>query len=182
MMHAADAREWRNRDVVDTASHKIGKKQSSSTTDWPTSPVRPENGNWRAADRLRTGCLPCEVRTMRQLTTPREEQRLLTAAASAEETALLTEVVELRTRNEQLGRALASRAVIDQARGMVMALAPCSTERAWDLLVDVSQHCNIKLRDVAAALVATTKDETLPEPIQRELRRGLRRLHQADRR
>ncbi|WP_369237081.1 ANTAR domain-containing protein [Streptomyces sp. R21] len=119
---------------------------------------------------------------MRQLTTPREEQRLLTVVASAEETALLTEVVELRARNEQLGRALASRAVIDQARGMVMALAPCSSERAWDLLVEVSQHCNVKLRDVAVALVATTKDEALPEPIRRELRRALRRLHLADRR
>ncbi|MER5214266.1 ANTAR domain-containing protein [Streptomyces sp. NPDC002838] len=95
---------------------------------------------------------------------------------------LTTPVVELRARNEQLGRALASRAVIDQARGMVMALAPCSSERAWDLLVDVSQHRNLKLRDVTAALVATTKDETLPEPIQRELRRALRRLHLADRR
>ncbi|WP_369244792.1 ANTAR domain-containing protein [Streptomyces sp. R41] len=83
-----------------------------------------------------------------------------------------------RARNEQLGRALASRAVIDQARGMVMALAPCSSERAWDLLVDVSQHCNVKLRDVAAAPVATTKDDALPE----QLRRELRRLHLADRR
>ncbi|WP_308122027.1 ANTAR domain-containing protein [Streptomyces sp. TRM70350] len=101
---------------------------------------------------------------------------------SAGDAALLAEIVELRTRNEQLGQALASRAVIDQARGMVMALAPCSSERAWDLLVDVSQHCNIKLRDVAAALVATTKDQTLPEPIQGELRRALRRLHAADRR
>ncbi|WSU55964.1 ANTAR domain-containing protein [Streptomyces sp. NBC_01092] len=61
-----------------------------------------------------------------------------------------------------------------------MALAPCSSEGAWDLLVDVSQHCNIKLRDVAAALVATTKDRMLSEPIQRELRRALRRLHAAD--
>ncbi|MET9897203.1 ANTAR domain-containing protein [Streptomyces sp. NPDC006446] len=119
---------------------------------------------------------------MHQVTTPREERRLLTAAASAEETALLAEVVELRAKNEQLGQALASREVIDQARGMVMVLAPCSSGRAWDLLVDVSQHCNIKLRDVAAALVATTKDERLPEPIQRELRRGLRRLHLTDRR
>ncbi|MEV6171353.1 ANTAR domain-containing protein [Streptomyces sp. NPDC051954] len=119
---------------------------------------------------------------MRQLTTLREERPLLTAVALAEEAALLTEVVELRARNEQLYRALTSRAVIDQARGMVMALAPCSSEPAWDLLVDVSQHCNIKLRDVAAALVATTEDEVLPEPIRRELRRGLRRIHLADRR
>ncbi|CAM5713023.1 hypothetical protein SALBM311S_04201 [Streptomyces alboniger] len=95
---------------------------------------------------------------------------------------LLAEVVELRVTNEQLVRALASRAVIDQARGVVMALAPCSSDRAWHLLVDVSQHCNIKLRDVAAALVATTTDRTLPEPIQRELRRALRCLGAVDRR
>ncbi|MET8453419.1 ANTAR domain-containing protein [Streptomyces sp. NPDC005209] len=100
----------------------------------------------------------------------------------AGDAALLAEVLELRARNEQLGRALASRAVIDQARGMVMALAPCASDRAWDLLVDVSQHCNIKLRDVAEALVATTKERTLPDPIQRELCRALRRLRAADRR
>ncbi|MGN9759170.1 ANTAR domain-containing protein [Streptomyces sp. SD31] len=116
------------------------------------------------------------------MTPPREEQRLLRTVPSEVDAALLAEVIELRARKQQLGRALASRAVIDQARGMVMALAPCSSERAWDLLVDVSQHCNIKLRDVAAALVATTKDRMLPEPIQRELRRALRRLQAADRR
>ena len=122
---------------------------------------------------------------MHRLTTYREERLLLTAVPSATPSAddaeLLAEVVELRARNEQLGRALATRAVIDQARGMVMVLAPCTSERAWDLLVGVSQHCNVKLRDVAAALVATTRDETLPDQIQRELRRELRRLHAAER-
>lgn len=54
----------------------------------------------------------------------REEQRLLTAVASAEKTALLTEIFELRFRDEQLGRALASGSVIDQVRGMLMALVP----------------------------------------------------------
>lgn len=82
---------------------------------------------------------------MHQLTTPSEEQRLLRTVPSAGEAALLSEVVELRAKNEQLEHALVSRAVIDQARGMVMALAPCSSERAWDVLVDLSQHCNIKL-------------------------------------
>jgi hypothetical protein len=123
---------------------------------------------------------------MHHLTTRREERPLLTAVAAPGNAPgyadLVAEVVELRARNEQLGRALESRAVIDQARGMVMALAPCSSERAWALLVDVSQHNNIKLRDVATALVATTKDEALPEPIRRELSRAMRRLHAADHR
>jgi AmiR/NasT family two-component response regulator len=95
---------------------------------------------------------------------------------------LLAEVVELRARNEQLGRAFVTRAEIDQARGMVMALAPCSSDRAWEVLVQVSQHCNVKLRDVAAALVATTQDRTLPQPLRRELRQALRHLRAADRR
>ncbi|MEI5098478.1 ANTAR domain-containing protein [Streptomyces sp. PmtG] len=89
----------------------------------------------------------------------------------------MAEVIKLRAENDQLARALSSRAVIDQARGMLMALAPCSSERAWGLLVDVSQHCNVKLRDVAAALVATTREEELPEQMRRELRRALRCLH-----
>ncbi|WP_405957749.1 ANTAR domain-containing protein [Streptomyces phaeochromogenes] len=119
--------------------------------------------------------------TVHQVTTRGEEELPVTAVAPARDAALLVEIVELRARNEQLGRALVTRAVIDQARGMVMAMAPCSSDRAWDLLVGVSQHCNIKLRDVAAALVATTDDKTLPEEIRRELRRALRRLHTADR-
>ncbi|MFF1319565.1 MULTISPECIES: ANTAR domain-containing protein [unclassified Streptomyces] len=118
---------------------------------------------------------------MHQLPTPREEQPLLTAVASVGDAALLAEVVELRGKNKQLEQALVSRAVIDQARGMVMVLAPCSSERAWDLLVDVSQHCNIKLRDVAAALVATTKGQEFPEAIRREWARALRRLHALER-
>jgi hypothetical protein len=58
---------------------------------------------------------------MHQVTPPQEEQRPLRTVPSAGDAGLLAEVVELRARNEQLGRALASRAVIDQARGMVRA-------------------------------------------------------------
>ncbi|WP_405848622.1 ANTAR domain-containing protein [Streptomyces sp. NBC_01518] len=118
---------------------------------------------------------------MRQLTTPREEQPLPMVVPSTGDAAPAVEILQLRARNEELERALVSRAVIDQARGMVMALAPCSSHRAWGLLVEVSQHCNVKLRDVAAALVATTNGETLPAPVRQELRRALRRLHTADR-
>jgi cyanophycinase-like exopeptidase len=38
MIHAADVREWRNRDVVDTESHKIGALEAvyvDTTTDEP---------------------------------------------------------------------------------------------------------------------------------------------------
>ncbi|MDQ0954790.1 hypothetical protein QFZ24_008713 [Streptomyces phaeochromogenes] len=119
---------------------------------------------------------------MHQVTTHREVQPLSTAGTSTGDDALAVEVLQLRAKNEQLSQALVSRSVIDQARGMAMVLAPCSSERAWDLLVDVSQHCNVRLRDVAAALVATAKGQELPEAIRREWRRALRRLHAAERR
>ncbi|MBC9714623.1 ANTAR domain-containing protein [Streptomyces sp. TRM66268-LWL] len=95
---------------------------------------------------------------------------------------LRAEAHELRVENEQLRRALNSRAVIDQARGMLMVLAPCSSERAWSLLVDVSQHGNVRLRVVAAALVATAEGEAFPDHLRRELRGALRRLHATERR
>lgn len=124
---------------------------------------------------------PC---TTHQPTTTHEERSLhplLTAVPPPPDPALLAELLRLRAQNSQLALALETRAVIDQARGMVMALAPCTGDRAWELLVGVSQHCNIKLRTVAAALVATAEDKPLPADIQRELRRALRRLHAADR-
>ncbi|MCZ4509080.1 ANTAR domain-containing protein [Streptomyces sp. ActVer] len=118
---------------------------------------------------------------MHQVTTHREVEPLSTAGTSTGDEALAAEVLELRARNEQLSQALVSRAVIDQARGMAMVLAPCSSDRSWDLLVDVSQHSNVKLRDVAAALVATTNGQELPDALRREWRRALRRLHAPER-
>ncbi|MFF0012679.1 ANTAR domain-containing protein [Streptomyces sp. NPDC005374] len=52
-----------------------------------------------------------------------------------------------------LQSAIASRTVIDQALGIVMAREACSSERAFEILTKASQHRNIKLRDLAADLV-----------------------------
>ena len=65
------------------------------------------------------------------------------------------DLVALRAENDQLRRALAGRAVIDQARGMVMVLTPCRRGPARNLLVDMSRQCDTKLPEAAAALVAT---------------------------
>jgi hypothetical protein len=81
----------------------------------------------------------------------------------------------LREEVDQLRRALDSRAVIDQARGMVMALGSCSSQCAWDLLVQFSQNTNTKLREVAAALVATAEGQPLPAPLQDEIGRAFTR-------
>jgi len=90
------------------------------------------------------------------------------------------DVVALLAENDRLRRALSGRVVIDQACGMVMALTPCRRGAARNLLVDVSRQCDLKLREVAADLVATSEGKPLPGQIQRALRRALRRLHAAD--
>jgi GAF domain-containing protein len=54
----------------------------------------------------------------------------------------------------QLHKALDSRAVIDQARGVLMAQRGISAEQALEELSRESQNTNVKLRDIAARLVA----------------------------
>lgn len=58
-----------------------------------------------------------------------------------------------RTLAEQLQQAMASRAVIEQAKGILMAQTGCSAEDAFTRLRDASQRENVKLRDVAQRVV-----------------------------
>jgi GAF domain-containing protein len=62
-----------------------------------------------------------------------------------------------RTLAEQLQTAMESRAVIEQAKGVLMGQRRCSAEEAFDILVKLSQQSNRKLREVAQALVESTK-------------------------
>lgn len=64
----------------------------------------------------------------------------------------------------QLEEALASRAVIDQAKGIVMAHRRCSAEQAFQHLVDLSSSSHVKLRDVAGRIVANVTDEEARRP------------------
>ncbi|MEV0881536.1 GAF and ANTAR domain-containing protein [Micromonospora echinofusca] len=54
---------------------------------------------------------------------------------------------------QQMQEAMASRAVIEQAKGIIMAERRCTPGEAFDILAKVSQDSNRKLRDVAQALV-----------------------------
>jgi len=55
--------------------------------------------------------------------------------------------------NADLRSALASRAIIDQAIGVIIAQNRCSEDEALRILRSASQHRNVKLRDVAVAIV-----------------------------
>lgn len=76
-------------------------------------------------------------------------------------------LVDAARHDADLKRALASRDVIGQAKGILMAHREISEQEAFDQLVDVSQRFNIKLRDLAAMVSeATARGESppLPEP------------------
>jgi transcriptional regulator with GAF, ATPase, and Fis domain len=58
-----------------------------------------------------------------------------------------------RREAEAIQRAMQSRAVIEQAKGILMRDRGCTADEAFDLLVATSQRSNHKLRDVAQQLV-----------------------------
>jgi ANTAR domain len=68
-------------------------------------------------------------------------------------------VVALQTENHQLKQALEARAMIEQAKGMLMAQNGCSADRAFELLVAMSQAEQRKVRDIAAEIVAAGRLE-----------------------
>ena len=54
---------------------------------------------------------------------------------------------------QNLAEAMRSRAVIEQAKGILMADERITDEEAFQRLAALSQHANVKLRDVARRLV-----------------------------
>lgn len=81
--------------------------------------------------------------------------RLYTTAAAAA-IANARRYAQARDLATQLGQALDSRAVIDQARGILMATHGIDAEQAFALLARESQNTNVKLREIAARLVEST--------------------------
>jgi GAF domain-containing protein len=63
----------------------------------------------------------------------------------------------------QLREALATRAVIDQALGLIMGQRRCTASEAFTVLREASQHRNLKLAAVATDLVTTITGHP-PEP------------------
>jgi AmiR/NasT family two-component response regulator len=60
-----------------------------------------------------------------------------------------------RTLADNLAVALESRAVIDQAKGILMERLKLTADQAFQALATVSMHSNTKVRDVADHLVQT---------------------------
>ncbi|SDF61735.1 ANTAR domain-containing protein [Blastococcus aurantiacus] len=108
------------------------------------------------------------LRSRRPLTTPDplpEPDGPAPAQADADRAAALElEVAQLRA-------AMASRAAIEQAKGILMLLTGCTDQVAFDLLSHISGHTHRKLRDVAQAITASASGGAgLPADIRAILR------------
>ena len=63
---------------------------------------------------------------------------------------------------QHMQAAMESRAVIEQAKGIIMGDRRCGADEAFAVLTRISQDSNRKLRDVAAALVAQVTGSSPP--------------------
>ncbi|UJW28488.1 GAF and ANTAR domain-containing protein [Saccharothrix sp. AJ9571] len=78
---------------------------------------------------------------------------LLLATHASLALAQVTAVTQEQLRNHQLRRAIDSRDVIGQAKGILMARRGLTPEEAFDLLRRTSQDLNVKLAELADTLV-----------------------------
>lgn len=89
---------------------------------------------------------------------PWDAERLVRAALFAQQVArvmaLCIRISQQTVMTTDLSAAMASRSTIDQAIGIVMAQNRCSADEAFAILRSASSHRNVKLRDVAAAVVS----------------------------
>ena len=63
------------------------------------------------------------------------------------------DVAELTALVAQLRSGIATRQLIGTATGLVAARFSCTTEQSWAVLTRVSQHTNVKLREIARVMV-----------------------------
>ncbi len=95
--------------------------------------------------------------------TERQRAEIFARQASAA-LAVVTRQAEQTQLTDQLRAALATRAVIDQALGILMAQQHCGHDEAFSILRSTSQHQNRKLRDVAAEIVESVTGEPARPP------------------
>ncbi|MGW9029197.1 ANTAR domain-containing protein [Streptomyces sp. NPDC055722] len=75
-------------------------------------------------------------------------------------------IFQLEEEVGQLKEAVSSHAVVDQAIGMLVALGHVTPDEGWQVLREVSQHANIKLRNIAEMIVIWGRNGDLPDHVR----------------
>src|SRR5689334_9389729 len=133
----------------------------------------------------------CQMRERRA--GPEQEGGAGGAGASEPTGALAALVEKLRGGLAGVRTAMRNRAVIEQAKGVLVERLGVSPDEGFDHLVRLSQRANIKLIEVAAAIVGTTAPDPAVTPVagppapaanevDEELRAHLRQIRGRERR
>ncbi|MEU2714451.1 ANTAR domain-containing protein [Streptomyces sp. NPDC007205] len=85
------------------------------------------------------------------------------------------QIAELRAQVDQLKEAVVSHAVVDQAIGMTVALGRVTPDEGWEILKEVSQHTNIKLRNIAELILIWGRRGDIPPEVRAALEDALDR-------
>jgi GAF domain-containing protein len=107
-------------------------------------------------DRKSVGAMNLYARTERAFSDHDADTGMQFAAQAAIVLANAQAYWDAHELSTQLGEALAHRAVIEQAKGILMASRRCSPDDAFQILVTASQRENVKLRAIAQRMVDNT--------------------------
>ncbi|NAZ87100.1 ANTAR domain-containing protein [Kineococcus indalonis] len=186
---AADGAQWTARQGPCVDAYQQGRALTSS--DLPADPRWPALGRHLAGSPVRSA-LALPVRLGEEvagvlgvygpapgaLGTEADLDRATVFAEAAG--ALLREArraQELRATADNLKIAMRSRAVIEQAKGLVAGWLGCPVEEAFAAMTTLSQDRNVKLRDLAALVVADPSRRDLEQLLRSALERSRGRAH-----
>ncbi|WNB85719.1 ANTAR domain-containing protein [Cellulomonas sp. ATA003] len=105
----------------------------------------------------KVGCLNIYSAAAGTFTEAQAQAAEVLALAGGAALEAVAETTRLREVAAQLDQAMTSRAVIDQAKGIIMARRGGTAEEAFAHLAALSQQRNVKVRDLARALVVQTE-------------------------
>ncbi|WP_094288223.1 ANTAR domain-containing protein [Mycobacterium lehmannii] len=114
-------------------------------------------GFWREDAAIVLSCTLTEPASAVTVTTLAAYEQLVSAA-------LVTTAAQNEAAFEDLLAALQSRGAIEQAKGALMGLVGCDAEQAWSMLRRASQEFNVKLRELAVALLEHVSGRPAQQP------------------
>jgi hypothetical protein len=144
-----------------------GLRDALSTAGTAGTPFAREYRVLRMDGRERTALLVCEPETDPAGTVTALSGLVVDVSGTREDAPTDEQVRHLETEVEQLRSAMASRAAIEQAKGILMLLMGCGDQVAFDLLAHISSHTHRKVRDVAVSIIESAcGHSTLPDDVR----------------
>jgi PAS domain-containing protein len=130
-------------------------------------PVTREYRTLRMDGQQRTALLVCEPQTDQSGAVVALSGLVVDVSESRAAAPAADQVHRLETEVEQLRSAMASRAAIEQAKGILMLLMGCGDQVAFDLLAHISSHTHRKVRDVAVSIIESASGHSpLPDDVR----------------